>query len=238
MKEIGNDGQEIPANISNYLGDNFDGFSTLYDTVVLAVDEIEDLPGSVYSVADKAVEKKYPGKSSTIRTAELLEFVKGNAEEYIPKQEIVRDIQINVQSMLGNLPQNVTVHVQNENELAAVGATNNLRGLAANVKFISGGSITNQSAEVNQKHSRELETVEELTEQDELLKKQVDYWHSQMAVTVGERGMAEKFKRMALKPGKGDTQHAPQQLIGAVTEFCEVPLHFCFQNRLQSRGKA
>ena len=36
------------------------------------------------------------------------------------------------------------------------------------------------------------------------------------------RGMAEKFKRMALKPGKGDTQHAPQQLIGAVTEFCEV----------------
>ena len=58
--------------------------------------------------------------------------------------------------MLGNLPQNATVHVQNENELAAVGATDNLRGLAANVKFISGGSGTNQSAEVNQKHSREL----------------------------------------------------------------------------------
>ena len=36
------------------------------------------------------------------------------------------------------------------------------------------------------------------------------------------RGMAEKFRRMALKPGKGDTQHAPQQLIGAVTEFCEI----------------
>ena len=36
------------------------------------------------------------------------------------------------------------------------------------------------------------------------------------------RGMAEKFKRMALKPGKGDTQHAPQQLISAVTEFCEI----------------
>ena len=58
-----------------------------------------------------------------------------------------------------------------ENELAAVGATNNLRGLAANVKFISDGSITNQSAEVNQKHSRELETVEELRQQNELLKK-------------------------------------------------------------------
>lgn len=238
VKEIGNDGQEIPANISNYLGDNIDGFSTLYDTVVLAVDEIEDLPGSARPPADKAAERKYPGKSSRIKVAELLELVKGNAEKYIPKQEIVRDIQINVQSMLGNLPQNATVHVQNENELAAVGATNNLRGLAANVKFISDGSITNQSAEVNQKHSRELETIEELKQQNELLKKQVDYWHSQTAVTVGARGIAEKFKRKALKPGKGDTQHAPQQLIGAVTEFCEVPLHFCFQNRLKSRGKA
>lgn len=168
VKENGNDGQEIPANISNYLGDNFDGFSTLYDTVVLAVDEIEDLPGSVHSMADKAVEKKYPSRSSGIKTAGLLELVKGDAE-YIPKQEIVRDIQINVQSMLGNLPQNATVHVQNENELAAVGATNNLRGLAANVKFISDGSITNQSAEVNQKHSRELETVEELKQQNELM---------------------------------------------------------------------
>lgn len=77
-----------------------------------------------------------------------------------------------------------------------------------------------------------------MKQQNELLKKQVDYWHSQTAVTVGERGIAEKFKRMAMKPGKGDTQHAPQQLIGAVTEFCEVPLHFCFQNRLKSREKA
>ena len=126
--------------------------------VVLAVDEIEDLPGSARLPADKAAERKYPGKSSTVKIAELLELVKGDAEKCIPKQEIVRDIQINVQSMLGNLPQNATVHVQNENELAAVGATDNLRGLAANVKFISGGSGTNQSAEVNQKHSRELTT--------------------------------------------------------------------------------
>lgn len=84
VKEIGNGGQDIPANISNYLGDNIDGFSTLYDTVVLAVDEIEDLPGSVHSMADKAVEKKYPNKSSSIKVAELLELVKGNADEYIP----------------------------------------------------------------------------------------------------------------------------------------------------------
>lgn len=102
----------------------------------------------------------------------------------------------------------------------------------------STSTVAQQEQNVKPKSSRELETIEELTEQDELLKKQVDYWHSQTAVTVGARGMAEKFKRKALKPGKGDTQHAPQQLIGAVTEFCEVPLHFCFQNRLKSRGKA
>lgn len=84
VKEIGNDGQEIPANISNYLGDNIDGFSTLYDTVVLAVDEIEDLPGSVRPTADKAAERKYPSKSSNVKIAELLELVKGDAEEYIP----------------------------------------------------------------------------------------------------------------------------------------------------------
>lgn len=67
-------------------------------------------------------------------------------------------IQINVQSMLDNLPQSATVYVQNENELAAVGATNNLRGLAANVKFISEGSITNRGENVKQKYSRELDS--------------------------------------------------------------------------------
>ena len=40
--------------------------------------------------------------------------------------------------MLENLPGDATVYVQNENELAAVGATNNLRGLAASIKFTSG----------------------------------------------------------------------------------------------------
>ena len=67
-------------------------------------------------------------------------------------------LQINVQSMLDNLPQSATVYVQNENELAAVGATNNLRGLAANVKFISDGSITNRGENVKQKYSRELDS--------------------------------------------------------------------------------
>ena len=120
----------------------------MYDTVVLTIDEIEDLPGSARPPADKAAERKYPGKSSTIKIAELLELVKGDAEKYIPKQEIGRE-----------LPDrnNPDIH-----------------------------------------HSRELETVEELRQQNELLKKQVDYWHSQTAVTVGARGAdKEEVKRLA-----------------------------------------
>ena len=47
-------------------------------------------------------------------------------------------LQIDVKSMLDNLPVDATVYVQNENELEAVGATNNLRGLAASIKFTNG----------------------------------------------------------------------------------------------------
>ena len=111
VKEIGNDGQRIPANISNYLGDNFDGFSTLYDTVVLAVDEIEDLPGSARPPADKAAERKYPSRSSSIKVAELLELVKGDAEKYIPKQEIGRE-----------LPDRYNPDIHHSRELETIGA--------------------------------------------------------------------------------------------------------------------
>ena len=58
-------------------------------------------------------------------------------------------LQIDVKSMLDNLPVDATVYVQNENELEAVGATNNLRGLAANVKFISNGIVNGESKNVN-----------------------------------------------------------------------------------------
>lgn len=57
-------------------------------------------------------------------------------------------LQIDVQTMLNNLPSEATIYVQNKNELAAVGATNNLRGLAANVKFISDGIVAQPDADV------------------------------------------------------------------------------------------
>ena len=43
-------------------------------------------------MADKAVEKKYPSRSFSIKVAELLELVKGDAEKYIPKQKIGREL--------------------------------------------------------------------------------------------------------------------------------------------------
>lgn len=82
-------------------------------------------------------------------------------------------LQIDVQSMLDNLPADATIYVQNKNELAAVGATNNLRGLAANVKFISDGIVAQDGANVNggnvRKSSRNVRDAEgnALTENQE-----------------------------------------------------------------------
>ena len=70
-------------------------------------------------------------RSFSIKVAELLELVKGDAEKYIPKQKIGRE-----------LPDKNNPDIR---------------------------------------YSRELETVEELKKQNELLKKQVDYWHGQTA---------------------------------------------------------
>ena len=46
------------------------------------------------------------------------------------------------------------MYVKNKNELETVGATNNLRGLAANIKFIE-EIVTPQEKKVKQKYSRD-----------------------------------------------------------------------------------
>lgn len=174
--------------------------------------------------------------------------------------------------MLNNLPQSATVYVQNENELAAVGATNNLRGLAANVKFISDGSITNRGENVKQKYSRELDseymelakdpegnstelTVEQMaydvmaraagvnrqkaTKADQAVERATEELNrllkagrtrerarieqnQQTTYRQQIKNVSEKFQRMLLRPGKGATQHAPANLVGAVRSFCEL----------------
>ena len=60
-------------------------------------------------------------------------------------------LQVDTDAMLKNLPETATVYVK-ENELDPVGATNNLRGLAAKIKFI-GESIAQNDSKVNSKFS-------------------------------------------------------------------------------------
>ena len=60
-------------------------------------------------------------------------------------------LQVDMQTMLGNLPESATVYIQ-KNELDPVGATNNLRGLAAKIKFIE-DSVTQDRKDVKQQYS-------------------------------------------------------------------------------------
>ena len=60
-------------------------------------------------------------------------------------------LQVDTMSMLENLPESATVYVQ-KNELDPVGATNNLRGLAAKIKFID-GTLSQEKPNVNRQYS-------------------------------------------------------------------------------------
>lgn len=86
-------------------------------------------------------------------------------------------LQMNVQAMLENLPASATVYVKNRNELAAVGATDNLRGLAANVKLISDGIVAQPDADVkgilkSSRGTSEMTYAEILAEQNALRARQ------------------------------------------------------------------
>ncbi len=62
-------------------------------------------------------------------------------------------LQMDVKAMLEALPSDATIYVRNKNELAAaVGVTNNLRSLAANVEFI-GENVAQETGIVNTKFS-------------------------------------------------------------------------------------
>lgn len=67
--------------------------------------------------------------------------------------------QIDVQTLLEQLSEKATIYVQNKNELETVGATNNLRGLSANIKFID-EIVPRSETTVNKKFSMR-DTVEE-----------------------------------------------------------------------------
>ena len=60
-------------------------------------------------------------------------------------------LQVNSNTYLQNLSENATIYVK-ENELDPVGATNNLRGLAAKIKFID-EIISEKDIDVKQQYS-------------------------------------------------------------------------------------
>ena len=86
VKEYRYSGQEIPKNIKEYFENLPQGYASTYDTVVLAVEEIEKAPSG--SVKDMNQQDSFldPEELSVISIADLLNLVKGKAQEYVPKK--------------------------------------------------------------------------------------------------------------------------------------------------------
>lgn len=82
-------------------------------------------------------------------------------------------LQVDTEAMLKNLPETATVYVR-KNELDPVGATNNLRGLAAKIKFIE-GTVAQDSRNVNEKFSLAEEVTEEQNQRGLEAKSEVQY---------------------------------------------------------------
>ena len=87
VKEIRYDGQRLPYNIRDYFENNSQEYAEAYDAVVLEVQEIEESPDGSVGYTDKNVLQSDPSKLSSIKVADLLNLVKGDAEKYIPKTE-------------------------------------------------------------------------------------------------------------------------------------------------------
>lgn len=98
-------------------------------------------------------------------------------------------LQVDTQAMLQNLPESATVYVQ-KNELDPVGATNNLRGLAAKIKFIK--NVAQHAKNVKKKFSL-WDTEEDLNPKE---KEIVDSMDERIPITMD---MTEAERYEALK---------------------------------------
>lgn len=98
-------------------------------------------------------------------------------------------LQVDTQAMLQNLPESATVYVQ-KNELDPVGATNNLRGLAAKIKFIK--NVAQHAKNVKKKFSLR-DTGEDLDTKE---KEIVDSVDERIPITID---MTEAERYEALK---------------------------------------
>ena len=116
VKEYNIEGQDIPQTIKDYLGTGLQPqtYASVYDGKVLVLESIEKEEASSSATTDAAqstavnypsassseeasssapstasetdTAEKYPSASSTISVKDLLGFVKGDAERYVPKQ--------------------------------------------------------------------------------------------------------------------------------------------------------
>ena len=85
VKEYAYNGQQLPQNIREYFNDAMQDYASVYDTVVLEVEEIEE--SSVGSAKDFDLEDPSldPKELSDISIADLLNLVKGDAKKYVPE---------------------------------------------------------------------------------------------------------------------------------------------------------
>ncbi len=84
VKEYLYHGQDLPKNIRDYFAGIPENFASSYDTVVLEVEEIEKSPIGSAMHTNRNGSAHSPTELSTIKVADLLGLVKGNAAKYIP----------------------------------------------------------------------------------------------------------------------------------------------------------
>lgn len=85
VKEFRNEGQQLPTNIREVLGDDYETYARAYDNRVLVLDGIEkETSGSVGLTADEAAIASDP-EVSTINVADLYRLVNSEYRKYLPQ---------------------------------------------------------------------------------------------------------------------------------------------------------
>ena len=85
VKEFRNEGQQLPANIREALGDDYETYARAYDNRVLVLDGIEkETSGSAGLATDEAVGRSGP-EVSTVNVADLYSLVNSEYQKYLPQ---------------------------------------------------------------------------------------------------------------------------------------------------------
>ena len=88
VKKFRLEGQSLPENVRQYFAENRESnpYASLYDTVVLGVENVEKADGSALTgKGEYPWRGEHPSAFSTISVADLLSLVKGEAAKYVPQ---------------------------------------------------------------------------------------------------------------------------------------------------------